>query len=178
MSRRSSRGLAPKDGPIRAPEYLGYEPTDGQLKCKSEFWAKFRDDPRVDPAHLTAMEVAELVDAPSLTQWWKEPGFRTWFLDGEEWRGDLEFATALWAKELAARMMRSASMSDKDFIAAGKLLAEVTGRMPKGGHASGEAGKKKPMSEAEALEAFHRTAKQLGYTPPAHLPEPTKDDKQ
>jgi hypothetical protein len=176
--RRSSRGAAPGgESRIRAPEYLGYEPTDGQLKAKSEFWAKFRDDPAMDPKHLGPMAIAELIDAPSLTTWWKEPGFRTWFLDGEEWRGDIEFATALWAKEAAARMMRADAMSDKDFVAYGKLLAEVSGRMPRGGAGAGAGKPPKQLTEAEAMAQFVAAAKLMGFTPPAHLEAPKPKDE-
>ncbi len=180
MSRRSSMGAAaaaagiPDDDSIkRASEFLGYEPTPGQRVVKAAFWAAWRDDPSVDPARLTAADVGKYVDAPSIDKWWRDSGFRDWFLNKEEWRAKAEAATGLWLDQIYRRLA-SGMMSDKDLVGVGKLLTEVTNKIPR---ATDPKQKQLGMTEAEARAVLEAAGRQLGWQPPAALPAPGDADE-
>lgn len=165
--RRSSRAGAPAERiPAGASEDLLFDPTPNQVQAKSLFWAKWRRDPRLDPASASLADVRSYVDVASLDKWWDDRPFRSWFLNQDEARQKLEHAADVWATQ-ALQRIRGGVLSDKDFIALGKFLNDITGRTPapgKGGDAP------KQLSEAEAHKLFHDAALKLGYLPPAQVP--------
>lgn len=175
--RKSSRGaVAPAPQPmdpldvIRAREFMGYEPTDLQMRTKAKMWAMYREDPLISPDNMKPSELARVLDAPSLEAWWSDPNFRSWFLQKDGWRHDTEFAFQLWMDDCLKRL-RTRSLSDKDFLAFGKLLAELTSRM--GGKREEE--KEKPLSKEEAARVFEVMAPALGFVRAEQLPPPTAD---
>ncbi len=174
--RKSSRGVTgmPSDNvAVRAPMYLGFEPNEAQMKVKAAFWSAWRDDPTVDPAKLTAAAVANLTDAPTIETWWRQDGFRQWFCNKDEWRQELEFSFALWQQKVRERLVSSV-LADKDLISLGKLLAEMSNRMPK---SAGPIDKKaRELTDAEARDAVAKAALSMGWTPP-QLVTPTKTEE-
>lgn len=170
--RKSSRGLEsapgmPTDDAVkRASEMLGYEPTPGQILVKHSYWTAWRLDPQIDPKSVTPQDVLACVDAPSIDKWWRDAGFRDWFLNKEEWRGKAEAALHLWLDQ-TYRRLATGMLPGGELAQLGKLLVEVTGRSPKS--ALAEKNPARPMNELEARAQFEQLATQLGWTPPAQL---------
>jgi hypothetical protein len=172
MSRRSSSGVRPTAAlggpvadPIRAAEFLGFEPTDAQLRVRSAFWVAYREDPTVDLDHLGPSEIARRVDAPSIAKWWVDPHFRAWFLNREEWRTQIEFAFELWLTQVVTRL-RSRTVADRELLGYGKMLAEMGRKLPSGTAADGDGDGSTKATPDEMRRLIHEAALQLGYTPP------------
>lgn len=172
MRRSSNPGYSSDDRvATRAPEFLGYEPTPGMRRVKAQFWVQMREDPSVDPQQLSPADIQRRVDAPSLDRWWRDPLFRSWFLNKQEWVAGAEMAFELWLDQLTGRLM-SGLMSDKDLVAAGKLLSEVADKLPRTPSAASKQDPVGQLTPAQAKQKFHELATSLGYLPP-----PTEDKK-
>lgn len=181
--RKSSRGRPPV-GPvpnppadlIRAPEFIGFEPTDMQLRTKAKLWAMYDESPLVHPENMRPTDMARMLDSPSLPSWWVDPNFRSWFLQKDGWKYDLEFAFQLWMDD-ALKRVRTRSLSDKDFLAFGRLLGEMTARTGSAAKRDGDDSKKKELSEAEAIKLIEALAPALGFVRlPATTVAPAKTE--
>jgi hypothetical protein len=136
-----------------------------QLRARTAFWTRHRNDPMVDPSHMTGAELARQLDVPSMEKWWRDPSFRSWFLLKESWREEAEFSLNLLLAELSARLRRGRVELEatKDLIGLTKVLGELAGKM---GRAADAAVERAKLSEAEARKLFDQTARQLGYVLP------------
>jgi len=144
---------------MKRVEDLGFDPTPNQRKVKSAFWARYRDDPVIQPELMTVAEIQQLIHAPSMEKWWADKSFRSWFLNADEWRHQLEFIMDEWIAR-AATLLTSGVLSDKDFLQFGKLMADISGR------ASGGAAQKqitKELSPEQSRKLFHEAALSQGY---------------
>lgn len=170
--RRSSRGVeagTPSEATlVRASDFLGFEPTPGQTLVKHAFWVAWREDPSVDPRSITPQDVLAVCDAPSIDKWWRDAGFRDWFLNKEEWRGKAEAALHMWLDQ-TIRRLAGGMLPGSELAQLGKLLADLTGRGPKAVDTGRGAKQLPPMSEAEARAHFERLALAQGWSPPAQL---------
>lgn len=170
--RKSSHGYTPVEPDmtkVRSADDISYEPSPAQRKCKAKLWTTLRDDPSIDGKSLTLAAAQQICDSGSLDKWWKQPGFREWFLNKDEWRETVELSLSLWADSISSRLL-AGTLSDKDLIAAGKLLAEIGGRMPRAGDAKKDVSAH--LTPAQLREQFHLAATDLGYFLPAQ-PEST-----
>lgn len=170
--RRSSRGLesagVPSDGTAQmAAEFLGYVPTPGQILVKHQFWTAWRLDPSVDPKSVKPQDVLAVCDAPSIDKWWRDAGFRDWFLNREEARAKAEAAYHIWLDQ-TIRRLAGGMLPGSELAQLGKLLGDMTGRSPKS--QPEPAKQQKQLTEGDARAQFERVATQLGWTPPAALP--------
>lgn len=108
-------------------EDFGYIPTSAQQKLKSQFWLNWRGNPMVDPSSMSAAQVAAMAGDSKVEAWMRDPLFKSWFLNADEWRSKLDAMFEAWIDKAAARLM-SSTMSDGDLIKLGKLLGEFTNR--------------------------------------------------
>lgn len=162
-----SPALGKPESVLMAPTDLGWVPTVKQQKVKSNFWARYREDPVIQPDKLTAAEVTQLCGT-DVSKWWSDPGFRAWFINADSWRHQLEFLADSFLEKAMYRLL-SDELSDKDFINLGKLISEMAGRMPtKGPGTVGE--KEKQLTPEQAQKLFHEAALSQGY----ELPEKKK----
>lgn len=57
---------------------------------KAAFWAKMADDPSVmNRESITLAQAVAVTGCSKLRRWWNQPGFREWFVNGEEWKQKL-----------------------------------------------------------------------------------------
>lgn len=171
--RKSSRGFdvggTPNDqAVVRASEFMGFEPTPGMVLVKHSFWTAWRENPSVDPRSVTPQDVLLAVDAPSIDKWWRDAGFRDWFLNKEEWRGKAEAALHLWIDQ-TLRRLAGGMLPGSELAQLGKLLVEVTGRGPKSAPKRGDEQPVRQLTEADAKRLIEQKALELGWTPPAQL---------
>lgn len=165
-------GVPESNPPTRALDFLGFEPTPAQRLVKAAYWRAWAEDPSVDPASTTSAHVMQICDAPSIDKWWKQSGFRDWFVGREEWKIRADAAAQMWL-DTVIRRLSGGGISDKDLVGLGRVLAEVAGHTGRGVPAEKSVGQAKlPPSEAEARIQFERLASALGWTPPRLTSEP------
>lgn len=70
---------------------LIYRPSELQRKAKIRFWAKMDSNPLQDRDSVTLEAVKRMTGSGTIEKWWKEPGFKDWFLNSEEHKQRLEY---------------------------------------------------------------------------------------
>lgn len=164
------QALAPAS-PQGLARYVGFVPNDRQLEVRAAFWAHVRLLPGVDPKALSAVQVRDLLptDTTGLSEWWREPGFKSWFLDGEEWRAQLELLLTRVLTRLD-EALRHGVVAVKDLVAAGKFIAEAKGLLGRGAVAAPpppDADPLKGKTKEELRAVLEQWALGEGWTPPS-----------
>lgn len=102
-----------------------------QRRCKASFWARYVPGPQLPtPADMSLAFVQELTGSPGLKKWWGEVGFRTWFLNRDEAREQMEYLFDR-SLEVAEELLNSDTARPGEKVALIKFIAELSGKMPK-----------------------------------------------
>lgn len=112
---------------LNAVEELAFEPSDAQRVVKSQFWAKFYDDPRTTRDSVNLTHALDYTQDGRLTRWWKMPGFADWFCNKEEWRQRQEYLVML-AQETAEKILKDPRAPAAAKVNLIKFLTESIGR--------------------------------------------------
>ncbi len=108
-----------------------YSPTPSQKRCKASFWSRYTPGPSTPlPENISLVFAQELTNSPGLKKWWSEAGFRSWFLNREEAREQVEYLFDR-SLEVAEDILSSDTAKPGDKVALIKFLAELAGKMPK-----------------------------------------------
>jgi len=105
-----------------------WAPSDGQRRAKSRLLIEMRHDPTLNPNQLSHEQLAPLlgVGATTLKEWHRESGeFRVWLMAKRETEERAQFLLDTTLDEIGRRLYR---MSDKDFLNAAKLLADIVSK--------------------------------------------------
>lgn len=124
--------LDPSDILPAAAEQILFQPSPLQQTLKAQFWARFQPGPFDDKQNITLPTIQEVVTDPRIRKYWALPGFKEWFSNQDENRERLEY---LWMVGLdtAEGILRDPAAQPNAKVQLLKLLAEVTGRLTKGG---------------------------------------------
>lgn len=128
--RTTSKVRTPSRDVSTAAQDLIYRPSNPQRLVKARFWTQYRDDMTVEPDKITAAQVMQIVDEPKVASWWKEPGFRSWFVNDNEHVERAEYVYGLWMDRIEARLEAEGCYDLKELTQIGKLLAEIAGKTP------------------------------------------------
>ncbi len=104
-----------------------YVPTPAQRRIKAEFHAALANGP--SPTTISAAFAVQITGRGAIEKWWSINGFKKWFLDAISFENEAE-ALAGSALEVIGDVMYNAK-SDKDRLAAAKLLVEIAGKVKK-----------------------------------------------
>jgi len=114
----------------RVIDDMVFAPTDAQLRVKSAFWMRMRENPTLDPDSVTAQDVAEVTRDSRVTSWWSTAGFRTWFLNSKSIEERMEYLLDRWVDSVYCILEDEDPKSFTAKINLGKLLVDITGRAP------------------------------------------------
>lgn len=137
----------------------GFVPTPEQQRVKSAFWVRWGDDPLVDPENLTAAEAARRSREPDVERWFRNEACRAWFLNRESAREGVEFLLDTWIEQAASKLT-SQQLGDREFLALGKLLTDLSPRFSK------QEQREAPATPERMRALVEQAAKQLGWSPP------------
>lgn len=107
-----------------------FEPTKAQAKLKAKFWTRFQPGPMQSSDNITLSVAMDVTSNTSLEKYWREPGFRDWFLNNQEERERLRylFNKSLDAVENILDNPEANANAKANLV---KLLAEMTGHLSK-----------------------------------------------
>jgi hypothetical protein len=108
---------------------LVFLPKSEQRQVKSAFWAVVADNPIHDPETITLEDMMKVTGDTRLRRWIKEPGFREWFLNKEEFRQRLEYLAHLTLDRLEKILSDDEGHASAQ-VQAAKLIIEAANRMP------------------------------------------------
>lgn len=108
---------------------LNYMPNWQQRRLKSAFWTRWRDNPLVDPTRLSLNAVQAVVGDSRLDRWWREPGFKQWFTNQEEWREEAE-SLVFTALDTLRNIMTDDRAPAAARVAASVKMLELARKMP------------------------------------------------
>jgi hypothetical protein len=108
-----------------------FRPVDAHIRAKSQFWARFSENPICDAADISLAVVTRFVPDSRLPRWWTIPGFSAWFTNANEWRELMEST----AYKALLKLDEIISMATEPKLAgpqvqAIKLLFEAGRKMP------------------------------------------------
>lgn len=108
-----------------------FSPTADQRKVKARFWTLMQSAPfGTRPDKMGPEEIVRKTRTPALSNWWKTPGFKEWFLNNTEHQERLEylFDLALSAAEDILRNDDPKAQSARVNMV--KTVAELARKMP------------------------------------------------
>jgi hypothetical protein len=146
-----------------------FEPTPRQFEVRSALWTHLRLSPQIKVEDLTPAKVRDMlrIDTRGLEDWWSQPGFVEWFLDGNLLLTKLEEAIHKTVALIHAEL-DSGECTLKDLNVTLKLLAEITDRMPKRWVKERFVDEEiMKMAPAEAERLALEFARSKGWSPPA-----------
>lgn len=115
---------------IELVEYYNYQPTDEQRRAKAKFLRNYRDMPMASLDKINATMASQLSGVgSSMYRWFKEPGFREWFLDLNEFESRVEFLVQK-ALSRAEDMLNDPNLNQAAFVNLLKHLSEVANKIP------------------------------------------------
>ena len=83
-----------------------FYPNDAQKRLKIQFWRKWNLGPVRSTDDISAAAVAQLTDSSTVEVWWKEKGFKEWFINEHSFAEDAE-RNAQLALETMRELMTS-----------------------------------------------------------------------
>ena len=113
-----------------AADELIFYPKDGHRKVKAAFWAVVADNPIHAPETLTAEQLVQITGESRAKKYLKEPGFREWLLNKDEFRQRLEYIAQLALDRLESILTDDDEHSSAQ-VAAAKLIMEAASKMPR-----------------------------------------------
>lgn len=145
----------------RDAEDMGFVPTIGMVEVKAMFWSIVAHEASILPDRIDGEQLQLLLGDRRIKGYLKRPDFLPWLKNRHT---HIARADALYDKWLGLMEGRMRDMSDKDLIAAGKLLAEVAKKMPerwmKEKLVDGDVAK---MDDQRLMETILTTARNLGW---------------
>jgi hypothetical protein len=108
---------------------LTYIPSPEQRKTKAAFWAKYNDNPIVEPQDITLPIILQFVSDERVTKWWPQSGFKEWFRNKDEFRQRIEYLVHQ-ALDSIEYVLSDPKAQASAKVNAAKLLMEVARKMP------------------------------------------------
>lgn len=133
----NSAGSANKKAPAKKDskalaglaEQVIFTPTPRQAKVKAQFWSRFQPGPFASPSSLTLPAIQEVVNVPSMKEWWHLDGFQAWFLNREEAREKLEYLF-MKALETAEDILDNPEAQASAKVNMIKVIGELANKFP------------------------------------------------
>lgn len=106
-----------------------FTPNPRQRKVKAQFWSRFQSGPFVSPSALSLPAIQEVVNVPSLKEWWYIDGFKEWFINREEAREKLEYLY-MKALDTAEDILDDPNAQASAKVNMIKVLGELANKFP------------------------------------------------
>ena len=106
-----------------------FKPSVEQRKLKSAFWVTYRNGPSVNAKDVTMACVVSTTGSSKVEKWWKDPQFKEWFLNEDDFRQRAEYHAHLAQDVLEDLMVNAEKPSDR--LAAARLAIDIAGKIKK-----------------------------------------------
>lgn len=152
-----------------------YDPSSRDREIKVRFWQAMEDNPMVDASLVTVAMAAKMTGSRNLEALWSKPGFKSWFLNDNEFRQRVDVLSSLALDAIEAVLKSDDPKGQGARVNAAKLLLEMANKMPAKQHGSGkQASMEKVIASMDRvqLEAFMQSqAGTLHLTASKNKPE-------
>jgi hypothetical protein len=102
-----------------------------QRVCKAGFWAKMGDDAvALNRETITLAQARAVTGVAKLARWWPVPGFREWFINGEEWKQKLLYVIDVGLDALIDIMADDNPKTAGARVKAFEVACRLAGREP------------------------------------------------
>lgn len=143
-----------------------YVPSESQRQLRAKFWLKYSKLPFADADKVNLDVIKRYSNHSKLDEWWNEDGFRSWFLNQNEYAERLEVLVDHAMSTLASAMI-SGDTPVASKITAAKLVLEAAGKLSKKTQNKDKGDDLEEMSDEE-LQQFIESAsksKSIEITP-------------
>lgn len=115
----------------QAMDDISFCPSVEQRQTKAAFWAKMGDDPLAhNRDSITAAQARGVTGVAKVTRWWAVPGFREWFVNGEEWKQKLLYVIDVGLDALIDIMADDNPKTAGARVKAFEVACRLAGREP------------------------------------------------
>lgn len=114
---------------------LNFKPTGDQRKIKARFWAHVEASPfGPDVSKLGPEEIARKTKCSALSNWWKKPGFKDWFMNNNEHRERLEYLFDIALSAAEDVLLNTDPKAQSARVNMIKTISELASKMPNKQH--------------------------------------------
>lgn len=111
-------------------EDLLYVPSAEERRVKAALWAVVAENPIHDPESMTVEDIVKVTGDNRVRRWWKQPQFRDWLLNKDEFKQRLEYQAHLALDTLERILSGTDPKMANAQVQAAKLIIEAANRMP------------------------------------------------
>jgi hypothetical protein len=157
---------------IHVPASNDFQPTPAQRRAKAAYWSTYFQSGNLPPTQVTPAHAARVSGYSEVQKWWASQEFQDWFLNGEEFKQQVEYTSAL-ALDFIQATIQDPLARPADRLAASKLALEVSNKFPKGKQS--ESDSQDPLSSMSRQELEQFIANKLTKLQPSSKEEPAKE---
>lgn len=137
MERKAVKSVSFSTEPVKNLNELAtavgadFSPSADQRKIKARFWTLMQSAPfGTRPDKMGPEEIIRKTRTPALSNWWKVPGFKEWFLNHTEHQERLEYLFDLALSAAEEILMNDDPKAQSARVNMVKTISELARKMP------------------------------------------------